>query len=792
MATRLEINGHIADIDGVISMPITRQFDDLLNPAAIKNSASKTIQLPATPTNNVIFANIWRIDQVNTGIFDASKRVNFVLSEDGMLIMSGYLKLSNIVKVGGLPRYYEINLYGEKGGFFYELSNKDLLDIPLPDDLRHRINRQSANNSVSPVYPLLIYMMAYTGRYENFESDKTYQGPEPTELDKEVDEHQRREYRSYYQIPALSLSEMISLIVSNSSYTVNLSDSFFKSSNPYWSRTYLSMPQYNAGEEKQRNYPSQLAADSSLFYVAENGMIEKNNDPKFISGNTNVWDIANQLIKFSTYELDNGSFVFEIDMIIRVYLGAPGSTVRRMKVVNADAPNSNNPLLDFKIYLQRTPGISVIEGESLIMRPSDLTFDYRFPAYSEVPIHYTIHLEYNRGEGSYYDFKIMDSLTKLIGNSRLAAMDIDTGETFPAQLFIGLGDNSISLYYDYLIRSNSVIDKYDIIPRGTSQMQLLTSYVKVFGLVIDSNDDLREINIMTRNEYFKDYKIIDWTDRIDYSKEVRITPLNFDYRFATMSWAEADTRHLTRYREKYNQPYGSMKLDTGYDFDNNNKELLDGVIFQNAVISSEYDPYFNGRTNIPYQDDKIIPALFNGNANDRSKADVQFSIFFHEGNRNVNRNFPIRYSDDSSYAPEIDLYRWVNQPFTEYTQTYYTQFSRRTELGGQIYSLDFGKPSEIYYPITEDEYPAESTIYNRFWRSFMSERLNSDTRVMTCYVWITKAEFAMWKFSNFVKIENTLWHVNKIIDYDNTRNQTTKVELVRVNDIDAYINGQNI
>lgn len=90
MAIDFRINGRAVDTDGVLSMPLTRQFDDMTNPVAIKNSVSKTITIPATPNNNTIFGNIWRLDQITGGLFDASKRVPFVLANDGALVTTGY------------------------------------------------------------------------------------------------------------------------------------------------------------------------------------------------------------------------------------------------------------------------------------------------------------------------------------------------------------------------------------------------------------------------------------------------------------------------------------------------------------------------------------------------------------------------------------------------------------------------------------------------------------------------------------------------------------------------------
>ncbi len=149
------------------------------------------------------------------------------------------------------------------------------------------------------------------------------------------------------------------------------------------------------------------------------------------------------------------------------------------------------------------------------------------------------------------------------------------------------------------------------------------------------------------------------------------------------------------------------------------------------------------------------------------------------------------YTDDNATMKTEGLFCWTASGGIPLSQ--YPKMSRITKgTNGQKYSLDFSKPSLLYYPATESDYPADSTIYSRFWRAYMNELISSDTRVMTCNVRITAAEFANWKFNTFVKIEDTLWHVNKIADFDPLKQQSTKVELIRVKDINAYISGQNL
>ena len=57
---------------------------------------------------------------------------------------------------------------------------------------------------------------------------------------------------------------------------------------------------------------------------------------------------------------------------------------------------------------------------------------------------------------------------------------------------------------------------------------------------------------------------------------------------------------------------------------------------------------------------------------------------------------------------------------------------------------------------------------------------------MTCYLRLSQTDFVNFKFSNFVKIGNMLYFVNKIYDFNVESNGTTKVDLISVQDINGY------
>ena len=107
-----------------ISILFQRQRTDYTNPTIVRNSFTKTINLPGTKKNNVVFDQLWKLDKyISRGqaTFIPSDREPFMLLKDGNLVEKGYVKLNNIIWDGHFYTY-QITLYGELGNLLYGLS----------------------------------------------------------------------------------------------------------------------------------------------------------------------------------------------------------------------------------------------------------------------------------------------------------------------------------------------------------------------------------------------------------------------------------------------------------------------------------------------------------------------------------------------------------------------------------------------------------------------------------------------------------------------------------------------
>lgn len=179
------------------------------NLSKIKNSFSKTVDIPGTSNNNAIFGDLFRIDRYvpsttieqqlsgtkNIGFqFDPHKRAEFLLLSNGSLINSGYCILTNIVVKNEVDITYKITLYGGIGNFFYNLSyNEDGTNKTLNDlfwNWKRKLgligngeplNREDENNIDNYLYNASTSIVSNSYHKlkpieEIFEADSSYQG----------------------------------------------------------------------------------------------------------------------------------------------------------------------------------------------------------------------------------------------------------------------------------------------------------------------------------------------------------------------------------------------------------------------------------------------------------------------------------------------------------------------------------------------------------------------------------------------------------------------------------------
>lgn len=339
------------------------------------------------------------------------------------------------------------------------------------------------------------------------------------------------------------------------------------------------------------------------------------------------------------------------------------------------------------------------------------------------------------------------------------------------------------------IRSGAEVTYNDIVQSDETCSAFLLSYCKTFGLYFVKDQVKKSVEIMTRNTYYGNQEKVDWTHRIDHSKDIVDEIAKFDYKIGLFKWRDSDSKYETEYLDKYSREYGSLRVNNQYGFSDAENDYFKDNIFSNCVIATAYDQYFLGRNNTLYKDNKTLPFL-----QDSAGEGITANFIL------VFRQFPAStvgeeanqflISDDNEFMLTYG-YSWNGMTTPRKPSRLYPNLRRTISKDGDPYSLYFGSPAAVY---NDDEgsgsnnsTDGEGTIYNRFWAKFLGDRFDKDTRKRTCYVDLTINDIQQDLFRKFIYIEDTVWVLNKIIGFNPLDMNTTKVELIKVKDINNYL-----
>jgi hypothetical protein len=218
ISTEIYIEDRKIDLLQDISTEFTYAIDDVSEFGSRNTSFSKTISIPGTATNNLVFGYIFELNNANftdntlpnVGYnYNVTKQANCKIFIDKVQIFKGTLRILEIV-IDKETIEYQCSVFGELGGFINQLGNKRLEDLDF-SAYNHTYSVANISNSWDNAggsgyyYPLIDYGNVSTGAYGTAKKDFQY-----------------TTFR-----PALYVKEYIQKIFAGTDYTFNCS--FFDS-----------------------------------------------------------------------------------------------------------------------------------------------------------------------------------------------------------------------------------------------------------------------------------------------------------------------------------------------------------------------------------------------------------------------------------------------------------------------------------------------------------------------------------------------------------------------------------
>lgn len=922
---RLYIGDNLVELGDNPNILYSYTVDDLRNPTAVKNSFSKTITLEGTPNNNKIFGQYWNVERRvgsgggNAGVdFNASKKAPFTIYVNNEIYESGYVKLDKVNTINNAITY-DISLYGGLGDFFYNLTfnpnsgeKKKLSDLDYctggVDEfdfttssttvetawgvLRGTVNPNFSNNRK---WQHINFMPAYNGIPDDFDANKVVINLEGTalpqseannntaiaELPDNMTEWEMRDLRSYLQRPCIRMKSVINACCNpdtNGGYNVDLDPDFFNSGNPYYEKTWMTLPM--VGELEYSN-EEQVLTGSTLMGMATSGSIDEMmyEDLRFDIGEftSTIPSKISVTSKFLYNSNGDGKPVYPYTSYVWFWnfngdsyhsgWWCLGSLFVQMIALNGDtvvgasetynltSPIRHNGKLWFghnghytdrkyNSYLNK-PIYDIlgtfVEGEGFCRENENEAAELRFtitglnsPITALKIVYYwgatedkVNHLVKACATSSipYFDGWIANEGSAWRANSPVRFVGDILSSDFKAVLGASLG------------RTGTQITKALLLNTKESPADYLLSYCKMFGLYFRKDVETNTIHIETRKTFYDRNDIVNLNDLIDRGKDIKINPIVFDTKWYELSQEKDKTAFSDKYLASKGIDYGCKVLNTGYEFSTEKKKLLENSCIRSGIEGLERSKYFyaynnddvcrnwmnnglkykvvqggkekevevtpststaiplNGADNMKYYD--MFPKLQLHDKGNKSVDGNNILVFF-SGFKDTQKGAnPVYYNltDDSMYQTQLNEGTpcWLftnsevigNQKVADKVR-YIPVFERylTNDASGVVNrSLDFGTAQELYIPtynITD-----ESNIYTNFWKTYIEDLFDPDTKTLSCYVKVDGKIGHEW-MRRFYWFDNSIWRLNRVNDWSVSEYGVTQMEFVKVQDLANY------
>ena len=632
-----------------------------------------------------------------------------------------------------------------------------------------------------------------------------------------INEHVMRQFRSYEQRPYIYFHALMNMFRDKceelTGYTINLDPNWFSVNNPYWSRLCYMLDYISIGSNA-KNTSNTLTSGSTQTFTNRTthylgGQVKYNVNRSLLSSGEIRLEPFNVKMN-AKYKFEGNTSPYRLEMdrraAIAVHIKTTTNSLNTVEIAKfwgATVPANRAYRPDGYTndeFILLTQDTKIVTGEDLsgsvtmtvprltipvLPTAKGVTLSIEFRYYDGVEW-----VNYEDDEGhpiidmENYDWRVRP------GNSYESIDEINVSPEINNSNFTY---TLPSINYVVNWRNTMTSELKNLYSKDEPLFNVILQYTKMFGLIWKPNYQNKTIDIMTRPTYFKDYKIVDWTNKVDKSKGMTIEPVSFKSKYLIFNYEDVNGNNYSDYKNKYGIAYGSKKLKTKYNFDTAENKVFKNKIYPSSVsnrsiITKDELLSWSFGSGLVSQTTEV--SFIDGDSEDR-KSNTSFNNWYF---RNLNKDTINQYyiTDASSWELDNNKYCWLGENMIyEYgcgTPIYYLpQFSpvSKSTVDAQTVGCLFSCPNEDYTSDNSLEKAKGNFIYDVCWSDYINERYNANNKKLTCYVKLTVNEFNNFNHKTFVVVDNQLFVVNKIYDFD-FKNTYTKVDLIQVTNIDGY------
>ena len=294
-----------------------------------------------------------------------------------------------------------------------------------------------------------------------------------------------------------------------------------------------------------------------------------------------------------------------------------------------------------------------------------------------------------------------------------------------------------------IVAIGGTIDVNDYVPKKIKQNEFVKAIFNMFNLYAEVDKSQPNLlNLVHRDDYYDAGKEVDWTLLLAKDREQSLSFLpELTSKKVILTYKADKDGANTIYTNATNQIYGQAEVvfDNEYVKDVTTKDVLFSPTPIIDTVFGAYVPMLAGA-----QPDTNIRILYDSTAEVGLTTCQGFNIFDYgtTGMTNVT-SYPYVGHFDDPLNPTWDL--------------------------------NFATCAYYYYmPSTL----TQNNLYNRYWRRTMGQINNG--KMLTAFFNLKESDIQPLELNDKIRIDNSWWNINKVIDYNANGNQLTQVELISI------------
>lgn len=284
-----------------------------------------------------------------------------------------------------------------------------------------------------------------------------------------------------------------------------------------------------------------------------------------------------------------------------------------------------------------------------------------------------------------------------------------------------------------------ILDINQYVPLKIKQSDYVKSIFQMYNLYADTDTDQpNKLILRHRDEYYDSGAEKDWTQKLMKDREQNLIFLpDLTAKKLKLTYkADNDSPNVV-YTQMTDEIYGQLEytFENEYVRDTDTKEL---IFSPTPVVATTFDAY--------------VPAL-NGEA--------------------PKTNIRILYDGGEQTCGSWDLIEYGTTG--ELGITTYPMLGHFDDALTPTFDINFATCDYYYYsPSTL----TANNLYNLYWRRTVNQ-INVG-KMLVAYFHLTEADIQTLKLNDKIRIDNSWWNINKVIDYDANAEVPTKVELISI------------